>query len=75
MRLSIGTDAVDPFRNALALDPDKAEYYEFFALGAVVQRAIKPAHRKGEPNTRLFPARRGASDLGAAASDPIFATS
>jgi hypothetical protein len=42
--LCIGMDAVDQFRNALALDPDKAEHYEFFALAAVVQRAIKPAY-------------------------------
>ena len=42
--LCIGMDAVDPFRNALALDPDRAEHYEFFALPAVVQRAIKAAH-------------------------------
>ena len=40
----IGMDAVDPFRNALALDADKAERYEFFALAAVVHRDIKPAH-------------------------------
>jgi hypothetical protein len=32
--LCIGMDAVDPFRNALALDPDEAELYEFFALAA-----------------------------------------
>ena len=42
--LCIGMDAVRSFRNALALDPDKAEHYEFFTLAAVVQRAIKPAH-------------------------------
>jgi hypothetical protein len=65
-------------RNALALDPGKAEHYEVFALAAVVQRAIKPAHLKGGQIQDCFAARRGAGRervRGAAASDPIFAIS
>jgi hypothetical protein len=44
--LCIGMDAVEPFRNAWALDHDKAEHYKFFAVTAVVQRAIKPVIEK-----------------------------